>query len=72
MTTPVDAASVISAVIFAALGSVDWVAAPSLAVGMLIGSNLGPRAVRRLPAGPLRVAIAVLGLALAVKLAIAG
>ena len=66
----IGAASTITAIIFMALGSVDWVAAPSLALGLLIGSNLGPRVVRRIPAGPLRIAIALLGCGLAVKLAI--
>lgn len=68
----IGAASTITAIIFSLLGSVDWVAAPSLALGLLVGSNLGPRVVRRLPAAVLRGAIATLGLALAVKLAVSG
>jgi uncharacterized membrane protein YfcA len=49
-------------------GSVDWSAAVPLAIGMFAGSNLGPRAARRLPARALRAAIVLLGVALAVEL----
>ncbi|HWE09157.1 MAG TPA: sulfite exporter TauE/SafE family protein [Solirubrobacteraceae bacterium] len=68
----IGAASVVSAIIFASSGSVDWTAAACLALGMFIGSNLGPRIVRRLPVGLLRALIAVLGLGLAVRLALHG
>ena len=68
----IGAASAITAVLFSLFGSVDWIAAPSLALGLLVGSNLGPRVVRRVPAGVLRAVIAALGLAVAVKLAING
>jgi uncharacterized protein len=63
-------ATVTSAAIFALSGSVDWAAAGCLALGLLIGSNLGPRVVRRLPANVLRIAVAMLGLALALQLAV--
>ena len=63
------AANGVAAVIFAAIGPVHWIAALALAAGSLLGGWLGPAVVRRLPAGPLRVAIAVAGLGLAVKLA---
>ena len=39
-----------------------------LAVGCLAGSWLGPMVVRRLPEKPLRIAIALAGLGLAVHL----
>ena len=45
-------------------------AAVPLGAGLLVGGRLGPIVVRRAPIGPLRVMIAVAGLALAVKLAI--
>jgi hypothetical protein len=54
--------------VFVAAGPVTWRAVVPLGAGMLVGSNLGPRVARRLPAGALRVGIAVLGLALAVQL----
>lgn len=59
----------VAALGFAAFGPVDWTAAVPLTAGLLLGSWLGPRLVRVLPAGPLRVAIGLAGLGLAVKLA---
>jgi uncharacterized membrane protein YfcA len=61
-------ANAVAAVSFAVFGPVRWAAAAPLAAGFLLGGGLGPGVVRRLPAGRLRVAIAVLGLGLAVKL----
>jgi uncharacterized protein len=63
------AGNAVAAVVFALIGPVHWVAALALAAGSLAGGWLGPAVVRRVPAGPLRVAIAVAGLGLAVKLA---
>ena len=63
-------ANAVAAIIFALIGPVHWVAALALASGSLAGGWLGPAVVRRVPAGPLRVAIAVAGLGLAVKLAV--
>jgi uncharacterized membrane protein YfcA len=57
-----------AAIGFALLGPVSWSAALPLAVGFFGGGLLGPRIVRRLPAAALRVVIALLGLALAVRL----
>jgi uncharacterized membrane protein YfcA len=53
---------------FAVLGPVSWTAAVPLAVGFFGGGLLGPRIVRRLPGAALRVAIGLLGIALAVRL----
>jgi uncharacterized protein len=64
----IGAAVVVSAAAFALLGPVNWVAAPPLAAGMFIGSTLGPRVARRLPANVLRWAIALFGVALAIQL----
>jgi uncharacterized membrane protein YfcA len=64
------AANIAASVIFAATGPVRWTAAAALAIGSLIGGWVGPAVVRRLPAGPLRVLIALGGLGLAVKLAL--
>ena len=55
---------------FLVLGPVQWSAALPLALGCLIGAALGPAVVRRLPETPLRVAIGLAGLALAVRLAL--
>ena len=65
----VAAANGVAAAIFAAAGPVYWSAALALAAGSLLGGWLGPAVVRRLPAGPLRAAIAIAGLCLAIKLA---
>jgi uncharacterized membrane protein YfcA len=63
-------ANAVAAIGFTLFGPVRWAAAAPLAIGFLIGGSLGPGLVRRLPGGRLRVAIAVAGLALAVKLGI--
>jgi uncharacterized membrane protein YfcA len=59
----------IAALVFAFSGPVHWLAALALAAGSLVGGRLGPLIVRRLPPGPLRVAIGLAGLGLAIKLA---
>jgi uncharacterized membrane protein YfcA len=61
-------ANIIAAVGFAVFGPVSWHAVAPLAAGLLVGSWTGPAVARRLPSGPLRVAIALAGLGLAVKL----
>jgi uncharacterized membrane protein YfcA len=67
----VGAAQIVSAAIFALSGSVRWGAVWPLALGLLIGSGLGPVVARRLPGRVLRWAIALLGLGLAVRLWVA-
>jgi uncharacterized protein len=57
-----------AALVFLVFGPVSWAAVVPLGIGCLIGSRLGPMVVRRAPATPLRLLIAVAGLALAVKL----
>jgi uncharacterized protein len=61
-------ANAVAAVGFVLFGPVRWAAAAPLAAGFLLGGVLGPGLVRRLPGDRLRVAIALLGLGLAVKL----
>ena len=58
----------VAAVGFVALAPVNWIAVVPLGFGCLVGSRLGPVVVRHTPATPLRLTIAVAGLALAVKL----
>jgi uncharacterized membrane protein YfcA len=60
----------VAAIGFAVFGPVRWTAAAPLAAGFLLGGGLGPGLVRRLPGGRLRVAIALCGLGLAVKLGV--
>ena len=64
----VGATVVMSAIAFAAFGSVDWAAVAPLSVGMFVGSMLGPRVTRWMPAAVLRWLIALLGIALAIQL----
>ncbi|MCV7434706.1 sulfite exporter TauE/SafE family protein [Mycolicibacterium bacteremicum] len=58
----------VAAVVFAFVASVHWPAVAAMGVGCLIGARLGPIVVRHAPSTPLRMLIAVAGLALAVKL----
>ncbi|NIH79844.1 sulfite exporter TauE/SafE family protein [Amycolatopsis viridis] len=62
------AANLVAAVVFAVTGPVLWPAAAALCAGLVAGSFAGPAIVRRLPAAPLRIAIALAGLGLAVAL----
>ena len=68
----VGAATITSAVLFAALTRVDWAAVAPLALGLFAGSLVGPWVARRLPPGVLRWLVAVCGLALAVRLWFSG
>ncbi len=61
-------ANLVAAVVFAVFGSVNWIAAAPLAVGLLIGGRIGPIVVRHSPARALRVVIALAGVGLAVYL----
>lgn len=62
------AAAVMSAIAFAASGSVDWTAVAPLSAGIFIGSTLGPRVTRQIPTAVLRWLIALIGIALAIRL----
>ena len=62
------AANLTAAVAYSFLAPVAWGPALALGLGCLIGSRVGPVVVRRIPETPLRVAIALAGLALAVSL----
>jgi uncharacterized membrane protein YfcA len=64
------AANGVAAVGFVVLGSVAWLAALPLALGLFAGGRLGPRIVRRAPQQLLRRGIAAAGLALAAYLAV--
>jgi uncharacterized protein len=57
-------ADLVPAVIFGLAGPVEWVAAISLALGSLLGGLVGPRIMRRVPSGAMRIAIGVCGFAL--------
>jgi uncharacterized membrane protein YfcA len=65
-------ANAVAMVIFAFVAPVHWEAAGALALGSLVGGMVGARLARRLPARPLRVGIALVGLAVAAWIAVAG
>ncbi|HWC22490.1 MAG TPA: sulfite exporter TauE/SafE family protein [Flexivirga sp.] len=63
------AANAVAAAIYAVIAPVHWGAAVALGTGALIGGLLGPAVVRWLPERPLRAAVGLAGLGLALKLA---
>jgi uncharacterized membrane protein YfcA len=65
------AATVSAAAVLVVAGPVVWAAVVPLAAGLFVGATLGPVVVRHLPATVVRVAVAALGLGLAVRLAFA-
>ncbi|MBV9819880.1 MAG: sulfite exporter TauE/SafE family protein [Solirubrobacterales bacterium] len=64
----IGAATILSALGFVLFGHVAWAAVAPLAVGEFVGSILGPRVTRRVPARILRPTVAVIGVGLAVQL----
>lgn len=67
----IGAASIVSAVTFAASGSVRWLDVLPLAAGLFLGALLGPAVARRLPARLLRWAVALMGVGFAIRLLVA-
>lgn len=63
-------ANAVAAVVFMIVGTVDWWAALAMAIGCLAGGWCGPPVVKRIPATPLRIAVGICGLGLAVWLAV--
>jgi uncharacterized protein len=63
-------ANFVAALVFVGFTPIHWLAVVPLGIGCLLGSRVGPTIVRRAPATPLRLLIAVAGLALAVKLGV--
>jgi uncharacterized membrane protein YfcA len=64
----IGVANAVAAVVFAIFAPVNWLAVLVVGAGCLVGSRIGPSIVRRVPAGPMRIAIGAAGLAVAVKL----
>ncbi|QTI70634.1 sulfite exporter TauE/SafE family protein [Gordonia polyisoprenivorans] len=65
-------ANLVAALLFAVSGPVHWTAALAMAIGCLAGGWCGPPTVKRLPAAPLRIAVGIAGLGLAVWLGVNG
>jgi uncharacterized membrane protein YfcA len=63
-------ANTVAAIGFVLFASIVWSAALPLAIGLFLGSLIGPRIVRRAPQTALRRVIALAGLGLAVYLAV--
>jgi uncharacterized membrane protein YfcA len=63
-------ANATAATCFALFGDVRWVLVVPLAAGFLAGGWIGPKIVRKVPAGPFRVVVSLCGLGLAVRLGI--
>jgi uncharacterized protein len=68
----VGVSGVASAALFVAVGAITWAAVLPLAIGEFAGSLLGPAVNRALPPIVVRIAVAALGVALAVELLVAG
>lgn len=66
----VGAANAVAMAIFVAVAPVRWPMAAALAIGSLVGGGVGTHLVRRVPAPHLRAGIALIGLAVAVRLAL--
>ncbi len=60
----------VAALYFMVFGPVHWLYAIPLALGLLVGGRTGPVVIRHAPVGPLKILIALVGLGLAVQLAI--
>jgi uncharacterized membrane protein YfcA len=58
----------VAAVLFVFFADVNWTIVVLIAVGSVVGAQLGAHVGRRLPAGALRAVIVVVGLVAAVKL----
>ncbi|GAA1725281.1 sulfite exporter TauE/SafE family protein [Aeromicrobium alkaliterrae] len=56
--------------VFVVVADVDWSAALLLGAGAVVGAAAGPWVVRRVPEKPFRIAVAIAGLGLAVRLAL--
>lgn len=61
-------ADIACSIVFILYGPVRWAAVAPLAAGVLAGSRVGPLLARRMPAGILRLVVALAGLGLAVHL----
>jgi uncharacterized protein len=61
-------ADIACSIVFIAYGPVRWAAVVPLSAGVLAGSRAGPSVTRRIPAGILRIVVALAGVGLAIHL----
>jgi uncharacterized protein len=61
-------ADVACSLVFILYGPVRWAAVVPLGLGVLVGSGIGPSLTRRLPAGFVRIVVALVGFGLAAEL----
>jgi uncharacterized protein len=66
----VGCANLLAAVAYAFLAPVEWSYVAVLMVSSLIGGRVGAHYARRIPADPLRISIAAIGLVVAAVLAV--
>ena len=66
----VTASNAAAAVVFAAVADLDWAVVALIAIGSVLGGQVGARLGRRLPDAVLRVLVVALGLVVAVRLAL--
>jgi uncharacterized protein len=66
----VGCANLLAAVVYAFLAPVEWRYALTLMASSLLGGRVGAHYARRIPSDPLRISIAVFGLAVAAVLAV--
>jgi uncharacterized membrane protein YfcA len=66
----IGVANAVAMVIFVAVAPIRWPMAAALALGSVVGGVVGTQLVRRVPAPHLRAGIALIGLAVAVRLAL--
>jgi len=64
----VGVATLASAIVLVSLTSVDWCAVAPLGLGMFVGSTIGPRVARHVPATYLRSVVGLFGMGFAVQL----
>jgi uncharacterized membrane protein YfcA len=66
----IGVANAVAMLIFVAVAPIRWPMAAALAIGSVLGGGIGTQLVRRVPAPHLRAGIALIGLAVAVRLAL--
>ena len=69
-TTALLASNLVAALIFVVVAEVDWLVVALLSVSSVVGGYVGARLARQIPAGVLRLAVVVAGVAAAAVLVV--